>query len=133
MDKHACDRTCPRAWTDVLMIADMFLLESNSEAYYNMPLSLGIAISASDAATAYFLIVDALNLQRLDDVSNELWVNIRIPDFSVQQHSNCSLTFRADLLRLVAHIQLRDRNCGGKNKISKNASKLASKCSRVFK
>ena len=54
---------------------------------------------------ANLLVVERLQLERLDDVSDELGVDVRVPNLVVQKLSHGSLRLGTDLLRLVADVE----------------------------
>ena len=57
----------------------------------------------------YLLIVEVLHLQRFDDVSDELRMDVGVADFCMEQLPYRTLRFGADFLRFVADVQARTR------------------------
>ena len=57
--------------------------------------------------TSYLLIVEFLNLQRFDDIGDELRVHVCVPNLLVQHLTNSSLELGGDLLGFVGDVQSR--------------------------
>ena len=58
----------------------------------------------------YLLIKDVFDEEWLENISDELRMDVGIPDLGVQQLAHRSLRLGADLLWLVADVQLRHIN-----------------------